>query len=113
MILVREVNVKNDSNKVDNLKTFILNPFNLGDKQISKTEATADKSNVVATLYNPELKQTLNNARPEVFIYHSHTSEGYLASGTVTTVGDVIDEELEKNYGIAVIHDKTVNDKGD
>ncbi|MBW9155051.1 stage II sporulation protein P [Clostridium tagluense] len=118
---------KNNSNKVNNLKTFILNPFNLGEKQISKAEATSQKSNVIANLYNPKLKKTLNNAKPEVLIYHSHTSEAYLASekdtskvsdsldGTknVTAVGDVMEEELEKNYGIAVIHDKTVNDKGD
>ncbi|MGH4125864.1 MAG: stage II sporulation protein P [Clostridium sp.] len=122
-----DINVKNDSNQVNNLKTFILNPFNLGEKQISKTEATTEKSNVIANLYNSKLKKNLNNAKPEVLIYHSHTSEAYLASdkdktkasdspdGTknVTAVGAVIEEELEKNYGIAVIHDKTVNDKGD
>ena len=122
-----DVNVKNNSNEVNNLKTFILNPFNLGDKQISKVEATTQNSNVVAALYNPALKKTLNNARPEVLIYHSHTSEAYRSSNTdtskissssdatknVTSVGDIIEEELEKNYGIAVIHDKTVNDRGD
>jgi len=107
-----EVNVENEGREVDKLKTFILNPFNLGDKQISKIEDTTQKSNVVTTLYNPKLKKTLNNANPEVYIYHSHTSEGYLNSGDVTTVGDVIEQELENNYGIAVIHDKTVNDKG-
>ncbi|MBU3142443.1 stage II sporulation protein P [Clostridium sp. CF012] len=122
-----DVNVKNESNEVNNLKTFILNPFNLGEKQISKIEDTTEKSNVVAALYNPKLKKTLNNAKPEVIIYHSHTSEAYSTSDTdksntsstldqtknVTAVGDIIEEELEKNYGIAVIHDKTVNDKGD
>ena len=40
----------------------------------------------------------------------SSSSDG---TKNVTSVGDVIEEELEKNYGIAVIHDKTVNDKGD
>ncbi len=118
--------LENQSDKVNNLKTFILNPFNLGEKQI-KTEDAATKSNLVATLYNPALKQTLNNDRPEVLIYHSHTCEAYRTSDSdsfntdssidvtrnVTAVGDIIEEELEKNYGIAVIHDKTVNDKGD
>ncbi|MBZ9688187.1 stage II sporulation protein P [Clostridium estertheticum] len=122
-----DVNVKKDSNEVNKLKTFILNPFNLGDKQISKNEVATQKPNVIANLYDPKLKKTLNNAKPEVLIYHSHTSEAYLASDkdtskvssssdvtiNVTAVGDVIEEELEKNYGIAVIHDKTVNDKGD
>ena len=73
------------------------------------------------------MKKTLNNAKPEVLIYHSHTSEAYRTSDkdtsktssssdqtkNVCAVGDVIAEELEKNYGIAVIHDKTVHDKGD
>ena len=82
---------------------------------------------MVANLYNPALKKTLNNAKPEVLIYHSHTSEAYRTSDkdtsktnssldqtrNVCAVGDVIAEELEKNYGIAVIHDKTVHDKGD
>ncbi|MBZ9624663.1 stage II sporulation protein P [Clostridium sp. FP2] len=118
---------KNNSNKVNNLKTFILNPFNLGEKQISKAEATSQKSNVIANLYNPKLKKTLNNAKPEVLIYYSHTCEAYRTSDAdtsdtnssldktrnVTSVGDVIEEELEKNYGIAVINDKTVHDKGD
>ena len=105
-----EVNEEKDSNEVNNLKTFILNPFNLGDKQISKVEAIAEKSNVVATLYNPALKKTLNNAKPEVLIYHSHTSEAYRSSDTdtskissssdttknVTSVGDVIEAGVRK-----------------
>ncbi|MGV8982770.1 stage II sporulation protein P [Clostridium sp.] len=125
--IIPDLNVNNNSGGVESLKTFILNPFNLGEKQVSKNEVTIPSSNVASSLYNPTLKKTLNNAKPEVFIYHSHTSEAYLASdkdktktdssldGTrnVTAVGDVIEEELEKNYGIAVIHDKTVNDKGD
>ena len=120
-------NVEKENKEVRNLKTFILNPFNLGDKQISKTEETEGNSNVVSTLYNPKLKKTLNKAKPEVLIYHSHTSEAYRASDkdtskvssssdvtkNVTSVGDVIQKELEDKYGIAVIHDKTVNDRGD
>lgn len=121
--------VNNANNEVKNLKAFILNPFKLEEKQVSKSEAEAkvESPNVTATLYNPALKKTLNNAKPEVLIYHSHTSEAYLASDkdtsktsssldqtkNVCVVGDVIEEELEKNYGIAVIHDKTVHDKGD
>lgn len=120
-------NVNNVSPEEENLKTFIFNPFKLGDTQVSKSEAKEEKTNHVVNLYNPNLKKTLNNAKPEVLIYHSHTSEAYRASDSdmskvsstmdqtknVTAVGDVIAEELEKNYGIAVIHDKTVHDKGD
>jgi len=119
---------ENDGNNIgETLKTFILNPFKLGEKQISKPEANSEKSNTVANLYNPNLKKPLNNAKPEVFIYSSHTCEAYRTSDkdnvkanssldqtrNVCAVGDVIAEELEKNYGISVIHDKTVHDKGD
>lgn len=121
------INVGNDSNGVGNLKKIVFNPFNLGDKEVSKIDATVEKANVNANLYNPKLKKTLNNAKPEVLIYHSHTCESYRTSDknsfktnssidvtrNVTAVGDIIEEELEKNYGIAVIHDKTVHDKGD
>ncbi|WP_291636279.1 stage II sporulation protein P [Clostridium sp.] len=117
------VNINDSVDEVKSLKTFILNPFNLGDKQVNKSNAADAK--VIANLYNPALKKTLNNAKPEILIYHSHTCEAYLTSDkdtltnssmdqtrNVCAVGDVIEEELEKNYGIAVIHDKTVHDKG-
>lgn len=120
-------NVNNDNNEDGNLKTFILNPFNLEEKQVSKSDTKVEDSNQVVNLYNPALKKTLNNAKPEVLIYHSHTSEGYRSSDkdtskisstmdqtkNVCAVGDVMATELEENYGIAVIHDKTVHDKGD
>ncbi|MCB2354280.1 stage II sporulation protein P [Clostridium estertheticum] len=108
---------------VKNSNTFSLNSFNLDDKQVNKSNVT----NVVSKLYDSTLKGTLNKAKPRVLIYHSHTSEAYLTSDTDTTkntesldqsrsvvaVGDVITENLEKNYGISVIHDKNVNDTGD
>ncbi|MGH4137927.1 stage II sporulation protein P [Clostridium sp.] len=122
-----DVSVTDKSNGVDKIKTFILNPFNLDDKQVSKSEAQVETPNVIADLYNPKLKQTLNKAEPRVLIYHTHTCEAYRTSDketlkttnsldptrSVCAVGDVITEELESNYGIAVIHDKTVHDKGD
>ncbi|WP_298837813.1 stage II sporulation protein P [Clostridium sp.] len=127
-IVIKEIAYldKNEvSTDVDNSKTFTLNPFNLDDKQVSKSKVNV--TNVVAKLYNPSLKGILNKAKPRVLIYHSHTSEAYRTSNkdtstttaspdqsrNVVAVGDVITEELEKNYGISVIHDKNVNDTGD
>ncbi|HEY8805751.1 MAG TPA: stage II sporulation protein P [Clostridium sp.] len=127
-IVVKEIAYLDENESsidINNSQTFGLNPFNLDDKQVSKSDAKA--SNIVANLYNPSLKITLNNAKPRVLIYHSHTSEAYRTSGTDTSntkasldktrnvcaVGDVIKDELEKNYGISVIHDKNVNDTGD
>jgi stage II sporulation protein P len=121
------IKVDSVENISENIKTFILNPFKLEEKQINKMEEKPEGTNQVAKLDNPALKKTLNNAKPEVLIYHSHTCEAYRTSEkdsiktnssidvtrNVTAVGDVIEEELENKYGIAVIHDKTVHDKGD
>ena len=117
--------VNNESNGERNLNTFSIDPFKLNDKQVSKIEAKSKDSNLVAILDNPALKKTLNNAKPRVLIYHTHTSEAYRISEkdtyinsnldqtrNVCVVGDVITQELEKKYGISVIHDETVHDKG-
>ncbi|MBK5242285.1 stage II sporulation protein P [Clostridium sp.] len=122
-----DVSVTDEGNSVEKIKAFIFTPFNLDDKQVSKSEDSVEAPNVIADLYNPNLKQALNKAEPRVLIYHTHTCEAYLTSDketlkttnsldptrSVCAVGDVITEELEKKYGIAVVHDKTVNDKGD
>ncbi|MGV8981179.1 stage II sporulation protein P [Clostridium sp.] len=122
-----DASVADHSNGIEKIKTFILNPFNLDDKQVSKSEDKVEAPNVTSDLYNPQLKQTLNKANPRVLIYHTHTCEAYLtddketlkttnsldSTRSVCAVGDVISEELESKYGIAVIHDKTVHDKGD
>lgn len=90
-------------------------PFELGEKQINKIE----DPNAIAN----NLKQTLNKLAPRVLIYHSHTTEAYRTSDPSTSktnfdtdetrnvcaVGDVIKQELEKKYGISVIHDKTLH----
>lgn len=104
--------------------SFTLNPFKLNENNIIKiadnNKTTNDNVDYTkaAQAYNPKLKKTLNSSMPEVLIYHSHTTEAYKPyaenvrddpSKTVVAVGDVIASELEKNYGIAVIHDKTVH----
>ncbi len=49
-----------------------------------------------------------------MLIYHTHNSEGYSEERTsnneehnVVGVGTLVAKELEENYGISVIHDKT------
>ncbi|GIM28104.1 stage II sporulation protein P [Clostridium polyendosporum] len=67
--------------------------------------------------YNPNLKKTLNQSKPEVLIYHTHTTEAYSPASadskdenySVVGVGNVLESELEQNYGISVIHDKTMH----
>ena len=75
--------------------------------------------------YDESLKKTLDEANPEVLIYHTHTHESYYDGGNVDEgyncntdindynvvgVGDVLAKELQEGYGIAVIHDKTIHD---
>ncbi|MGL4571233.1 MAG: stage II sporulation protein P [Clostridium sp.] len=88
-------------------------PFELTDGSVSKYTDSEKKN-----LYNPELKKELNSSKPEVLIYHTHTSEGYAESSNFTDdanlnvvgVGNIIEKELEEKYGISVIHDKTKHD---
>ncbi|MCM8709559.1 stage II sporulation protein P [Clostridium sp. SYSU_GA19001] len=128
-IVSREFNLIKDGDPKgiarDTTTPFTLNPFKLNENNIIKnTDVKTTDSNTpvdytkIAEVYNAKLKKTLNPAKPEVLIYHTHTTESYKPyaanvsddqSKTVVAVGDVIANELEKNYGIAVIHDKTVH----
>lgn len=105
-----------------------LNNFNLEDKEVSKEtvkeENTKNNQEIAlkdktVTVYDPKLKKTLNNSRPEVLIYHTHTSEGYKPgppdngnnSQNVVAVGDELVKELQENFGISAINDRTVHDR--
>lgn len=92
------------------------NPFVVAEDSISKTKpvkTTNDSTNT--QIYNPALKKVIDKSKPEVLIYHTHTNENYNAktpdsydeATNVVGAGDVLERELEDNYGISVIHDKT------
>lgn len=103
-------------NKVE---SFTLNKKDIKDINENSSDGSNNKSieNTSFQVYDPKLKKTLNVSKPEVLIYHSHTTESYSPYGTdsmdqdknVCAVGEVIAKELENNYGIAVIHDTTVH----
>ena len=88
-------------------------PFELDSESISRYTDSERKN-----LYNPKLKKELDKSKPEVLIYNTHTSEGYVESSNFTDnanqnvvgVGNIIAKELEEKYGISVIHDKTKHD---
>ncbi|MEG2290771.1 MAG: stage II sporulation protein P [Clostridium sp.] len=72
--------------------------------------------NDVSKAYNPSLKKILDPSNPEILLYHTHTMEAYAeAAGgqtdnvdaNIVGVGEVLVKELEENYGISVVHDKT------
>ncbi len=69
---------------------------------------------------DPE-KLAFEKKAPEVFIYHSHTSESYMPISTgnfhtmddkynVLSVGRIMTQVLEKQYKYKVLHDKTYHD---
>jgi len=111
--------VQNEISFFDNVKnedastTFTFNPFKVSEDSISKLPVSTDSKNT--KIYEPSLKKEINKSKPEILIYHSHTTENYNAempessdeNTNVVGVGDVLSKELEDNYGISVIHDKT------
>lgn len=109
---------------LDSSKDVSFNQFNLEDKEVKKSndspkvEDNLNLQSKTISLYNPSLKKTLDTTKPEVLIYHTHTTESYKPgeansfddTQNVCAVGDVIVNELQNNYGISAINDKTVHD---
>lgn len=120
--------------ETDKNKTVIdfLNPFSLKEDWVLKNPGGASSGdsstqvdnlnlpNLVAPVYDPSLVKPLNLSKPEVFIYHTHTGEGYSPfqgradsrdeNKNVCSVGNIMANDLQTNYGISVIHDKTEHD---
>lgn len=117
-IVAKEVSLFSSILGNDSLRTPIskLTPFSLNNNSIAKmTPEEVAELNQVSAAYDPSLKKTLDNSKPEVLIFHTHTTENYAEAERDTTdnnfnvagVGDVLAKELEEGYGISVIHDKT------
>lgn len=112
-IMQREISYLNNFDDNGTKSTFIFNPFQISEDSISKMPVNSDSKNT--KIYDPSLKKEVDKSKPEVLIYHSHTTENYSATEQDSTdentnvvgVGDVLANELEENYGISVIHDKT------
>lgn len=112
-ILQSEISYLNSVEYKGSQPTFIFNPFQISEDSISKLPSNGDSKNT--KIYDPSLKKQLDQSKPEVLIYHSHTTENYSATEqdsldentNVVGVGDVLANELQENYGISVIHDKT------
>lgn len=113
-ILKAEVPMISDSLMSIDGKLVEYSEYKLGEGSISKY----DKTEVPKGIHDDSLKKELNKSKPEVLIYHTHSAENYAESKgptdnkdqNVVGVGEVIENELEKRYGISVIHDKTKHD---
>ena len=118
-------NKNGEGNEGENIS---LNPFKLGESSIGKIDAKTAQDQAIqeknlpnkdVVIDDPSLKKNIfPSKQPEVFIYHSHNSEGYGlggvndtwdASKNVTGVGEALTKELQDKYGISVVHDETVH----
>ncbi|MGL5821396.1 MAG: stage II sporulation protein P [Sarcina sp.] len=96
------------------LDSFVLNE----EQVIKEEEKPVNKEDSLNGIRNPQIVKKLDNSRPQVLIYHSHTDEGFNVprdftpdrTKNVVGVGELITKELEEYYGISVIHDKTKHD---
>lgn len=115
-----EVDMKKASGEEKSSDMVSVNPFEsfeLDEKDVAKVEGDNQDDNTMVSIYNPDIVKKIDPSKVQVLIYHSHTSEGYKPGEkltldnkyNVTSVGDELEKEL-KNYGINVIHDKTVHD---
>lgn len=120
-VMSKEIPSLRLSSDTNNDSSGSLNAFVLNDQAISKVQTVNQSSSVHNTnvnIYNPKLKKTLNTAKPEVLIYHTHTTESYKPGGpnsfddtqNVVSVGDALAAELQNGYGISTISDRTVHD---
>jgi stage II sporulation protein P len=86
----------------------------------NQSPETISKVNPTDAVVN---KQKLDNNKPVVLIFHSHTTEAYNPNQikdknfspnnlnlTVSKVGDMLEYELEDKYGISAIHNSTIHD---
>lgn len=103
-----------------------IQPYEIKSNSVAMiTEEEKEAIAKASPAYDESLKKTLDEANPEVLIYHTHTHESYYDGGNVDEgynyntdnndynvvgVGDVLAQELQEGYGIAVIHDKTIHD---
>lgn len=99
-------------NNDETIGSFIVKDNSIERNTNNESEENKDIKPGVAR--NPDIVKTLDQSRPEVLIYSSHTAEAFGdafsndESKNIIGVGALIEKELEEYYGISVIHDKTM-----
>jgi stage II sporulation protein P len=100
-----------------------IEPFDFNETMVKRNVETKPSPNQSApqstdtSAVNSKIKKTLNKLKPEVLIYHTHTTESFSPYGNytsepnknITSVGKIIADQLEVNYGISVAHDTTIH----
>jgi stage II sporulation protein P len=83
---------------------------------VDKTTHTSRKVFDVDKLLDTDMTIDVNSDQPQILIYHTHASEAFsdsregVTEDTVVGVGDYLTDILENEYGMKVIHDRSVYD---
>lgn len=92
-------------------RDFLLKHFYIVDETTTMTREDLQGEKLV----KKDLSTKIPEEDPLVLIYHTHGSEAYKKEkgkgGSVLDVGKALKKELEKNYGIQVIHDTGIYDQ--
>lgn len=118
-IMSREITWLNYFNNIENEKKSNIANFNLNENDVVKNE---NNSQPDMNVYDPSLKQTLDKNKPQVYIYHSHTTESYFNVSidfkdsrekkyNISGAGEILSNILENDYGIASKHDDTIHNE--
>lgn len=107
----------------------LLNPISTIEKEINIMRATyIDDEDLFLNTYNQAsdvindtgdyvLNKNVKDRKIRILIYHTHTTEAFKPAKNdsfyeqynIVGIGDVLKKELEKNYNIEVVHDKTIH----
>ena len=106
----------------------LLNPLSILGKEINIMKATdIEDKDLFSNIYNQEeyvedtdktyVETPSETKKIKILIYHTHTTEAFKPANndsfyeeySVVGVGDVLKKELERNYNMEVIHDKTIH----
>lgn len=121
VIMGKEIAFFNNNSipKINNI-SINLTSYELASNEVIKTDnnTQSTSANLSPTLV-PSTSPAVDNSNPEILIYHTHTDESYLPgkpdntdqTQSVCAVGDVITNELQNNYSIKAIHDKTEHEE--
>lgn len=107
----------------------LINPVSIVKKEINIMKSTnIDESNLSSNMYKKSkdvvnngdvasVSKNLRDKKARILVYHTHTTEAFKPAKNdsfyeqynVVGIGDVLKNELEKNYNIEVVHDKTIH----
>lgn len=101
----------------------LLNPISIVKKEVNIMSSTyVDENKLSSNVYNESNYTEIDNKvyrekKIKILIYHTHTTEAFKPAKNdsfyeqynIVGIGDVLKKELEKNYNVEVIHDKTIH----